>query len=791
MPDRSLHVLHVAEVIKGGICTYLRELIRTQCELYGPQRITVVVPARQAHELQAPVGVVIVAFADGGGRARNALRAAQAACRQIGRRRPDIVHVHSTFAGALMRPLLAIRWPRLPVVYCPHGWAFFRDQSRLARALTQTLERVWARWCDAIVCVSRHERRSALRVGVSVDKLHVIPNGLARRRPVADGHCVQWPAGVRRLLFVGRFDRQKGIDVLLAALRQLGPQVFAYIIGDSLHTELSELPANASYAGWKSGAALEAYYASAEIVVMPSRWEGLPLVGLEAMRAGRAIIASEVGGIPELVDPGVTGLLIPPDDIAALVAAVRSLDDTRLEAMGQAASERFEDRWTSEASHRALAALYRHRAGRSRGAPESWYRDFASMALLCGAVILATPAPAQAFEWGACTHLALQRGNAADVLAGLQGAGFTSLRDDVYWGPVETTAGQLTFPDKYRELDRAVDGLARSGGSPLLILDYGNDLYDGGGLITSPAGIDAFERYVRFVVTHFGSRVNQYEVWNEWNSGFGSKPPTSHGDPVAYARLLARTYATIKSVNPHARVIGGALAGVDIAWSQAFFAAGGLNSLDAFSVHSYTLFHAHSNPEVAIKALDALRVDMQRAAAGRQIPVLVTEMGWPTNQGRFGVSEAKVSDYLVRFLAMVSARPWIQGVWWYDLTNDGTDLRESEQNFGLRTADQHGKAAYRTAAQAGPLLSASTDVHSYRLAGDGYAVSGRSAKDGQWLIAWKLEPEVRDSDEGAAAATDTGDGFDWTRAQLPADGSPRTWRLADGRWQATDLLSGG
>ncbi|HEY3730328.1 MAG TPA: glycosyltransferase [Steroidobacteraceae bacterium] len=374
---RQLHVLHVAEVIKGGICTYLRELIRTQRQYYGPGQVIAIVPADQAAELAAPAGVSVLGFAAGTRRVLNVLRAAVVVFRQIRRRRPDIVHVHSTFAGALLRPLLAIWRPRLPVIYCPHGWAFFRDQSSMSRSLARAIERTWTRWCDAIVCVSRHERRAALRAGLSADKLHVIPNGLSRHRPTLDATAIAWPAGSRRLLFVGRFDRQKGIDVLFAALERLGESVFAYIIGDSLHTQLDRIPPNARYVGWKHHSELEAYYASAEIIVMPSRWEGLPLVGLEAMRAGRPVIASEVGGIPELVEHGVTGLLVPPDDVGALTNAVRGLDDAQLRDMGRLAAERFDSRWTSEASHEALRHLYRRSVvRRPRRALETWYGDF-------------------------------------------------------------------------------------------------------------------------------------------------------------------------------------------------------------------------------------------------------------------------------------------------------------------------------------------------------------------------------------------------------------------------------
>ncbi|MGA8706216.1 MAG: glycosyltransferase family 4 protein [Steroidobacteraceae bacterium] len=374
---RALHVLHAAEVIKGGICTYLRLIIERQRLLYGPEHVAAVVPMEQAPELQAAAGVAILGFRESRHRLLNGVRLALAVLGQIRRQRPDIVHLHSTFAGALLRPLLALRYPRLPVLYCPHGWAFFRDQSRLARSLTRALERICARWCDGIVCVSRHERRAAMRVGIDAQKLHVIPNSLSRSRPAA-AFDIRWPPGARRLLFVGRFDRQKGIDVLFEALTSLGDAAFAYVIGDSLHTRLADLPANARCVGWKSGAELEAYYASTDVVVMPSRWEGLPLVGLEAMRAGRPIIASDVGGLSELVDHGNTGLLVPPDDAEALADAICTATDASLLQMGIQAAERFFSRWTGESSHAALAALYRCSVETSNRAKiESWYSDFA------------------------------------------------------------------------------------------------------------------------------------------------------------------------------------------------------------------------------------------------------------------------------------------------------------------------------------------------------------------------------------------------------------------------------
>jgi glycosyltransferase involved in cell wall biosynthesis len=242
--------------------------------------------------------------------------------------------------------------------------------------LVQGFERLSAHWCEAIVCVSRHERLSAVQAGIPSEKLVVVQNGLPRQRPEAEPLILDWPPDARRLLFVGRFDRQKGVDVLFEALRQLGDDAFAYIVGDSLHTTLGALPPNARYAGWMTPSALESYYRSAEVIVMPSRWEGFPLVALEAMRAGLPIIASNVGGLPEIVEDGETGILIPPNDASALVNSIRSLAPERLKQMGLSAAERFSRSWTSEAAHRSLSELYRRTIPTPRPAAMSWHTDF-------------------------------------------------------------------------------------------------------------------------------------------------------------------------------------------------------------------------------------------------------------------------------------------------------------------------------------------------------------------------------------------------------------------------------
>jgi len=120
-----VRVIHVAETIKGGIATYLRYVLPLQAARYGRGNIRILVPLGQIDEL-ADAGVLIQSFPRRRSRVATALVAAQALRLQLAAFRPDIVHVHSSFAGLTCRPLvrLAPRHPR--IVYCPHGWSFTR-----------------------------------------------------------------------------------------------------------------------------------------------------------------------------------------------------------------------------------------------------------------------------------------------------------------------------------------------------------------------------------------------------------------------------------------------------------------------------------------------------------------------------------------------------------------------------------------------------------------------------------------------------------------------------------------
>lgn len=183
------------------------------------------------------------------------------------------------------------------------------------------------------------------------------------------------------LLFVGRFDRQKGLDLLLRAMQRLqDTPIRLHVIGSCVHeAKAVHPPDNVRLLGWMPRHTLDAYYAAADGLVVPSRWEAFGLVAIEAMRNGTAVIASRRGSLPELIDDGKTGYLFHLDetDLSDLEGVLRSLDKQRLRQMGTAAAQHFNQFFTADAMNRGLLDVYaKLHARRTRDRPVlQWSRS--------------------------------------------------------------------------------------------------------------------------------------------------------------------------------------------------------------------------------------------------------------------------------------------------------------------------------------------------------------------------------------------------------------------------------
>jgi len=157
-------------------------------------------------------------------------------------------------------------------------------------------------------------------------KLRIVPNGI----DVEPAGCV--PAERSAVLFVGRLTATKGVDVLIDAMREC-PGESLVIVGDGPERARLEARAqalsNVTFAGAASRADVDQYFARAKMLVLPSFHEGQPNVVMEAMARGVPVVACAVGGIPDLIRDGETGLLLQPGDAAGTAAAIRRLAGDR------------------------------------------------------------------------------------------------------------------------------------------------------------------------------------------------------------------------------------------------------------------------------------------------------------------------------------------------------------------------------------------------------------------------------------------------------------------------------
>ena len=365
MEVRPLRVLHVAETAQGGVGSYIEDIVALQVARYGEAAVRAVLPREHAaHFKRLPAASLRLFDIAASGRSASMLKMAMLALAEIRRFRPDLVHLHSTYAGFVLRPLLALLPGRPRVVYCAHGWAFDREGSVRSNRILACIERLWSRACDAVVCISQHDTDSALRVGIARSRLVTVCNGIADAPAPPDAAVAsavqRWAGDGLRVLFVGRLDRQKGVDVLYEALCRPGPRASAVVVGAAVVAgDAAAPPENVRVTGWLPRDQIAALYAAAQVLVVPSRWEGFGLVALEAMRAGRAVLASRVGGLPEVVDAGVTGALFEPGDAVGLADLLACLPAAELAAMGEAGRARFESLFDVTRVVDELDALYR------------------------------------------------------------------------------------------------------------------------------------------------------------------------------------------------------------------------------------------------------------------------------------------------------------------------------------------------------------------------------------------------------------------------------------------------
>jgi hypothetical protein len=321
----------------------------------------------------------------------------------------------------------------------------------------------------------------------------------------------------------------------------------------------------------------------------------------------------------------------------------------------------------------------------------------------------------------------------------LQKAGAKNIRDELYWNKIEKEKGAYSFPPAY---DRFMSVLQANYIKPFTIFSYTNPNYDQNSTPYTDEGRKGFAGYGREILQHYAGQIEWAEVYNEFNiffGDFGNGPADSK--PDYYFKLLKETFETVKASNPNITVVGAATSGIPMDWLEELFKLGGLNYMDAISIHPYRYPAA---PEGLAQDIVKLQDLIKRYNNGNTKPVWITEVGWPTQLDARGVSEVEQAQYIVRS-HVVSLSEGVEKIFWYDFKNDGLTKTYNEHNFGIirYDTDEKGKyspkPAYVAYAVMTRQLTGAKFVQKEEI-GDGiysYIFNGR---DGATRVVWSTKP---------------------------------------------------
>lgn len=354
-----MKILHISETAIGGVGSYLNNLNDPEDNISN----VYLVPEGHAHVFHDSLNVR--SYASSGRNLKSIWAHIHAVRTAVMDEEPDILFFHSSFS---LLGLAAIRilGERRPAIYCSHGWAYWvYEGSKIKSRIVRFIEGTLAGLSSRVINISRTDQNLAERLGYFGTHL-VIENGVPDINGVPErtyfrGDC-EGETDEINLLFVGRFDRQKGLDLLLPAFSKVREQrsdLRLHIVGASVRADGGEisLPEGAILHGWVSREKIDDLYASAEALVVPSRWESFGLVVAEAMRNGTPVLCSDCGALPTLVEPGRTGAVFSLEG-DSLELCLASLKKTELAAWRPTCRSVYEKRFTAERMRRQIRALY-------------------------------------------------------------------------------------------------------------------------------------------------------------------------------------------------------------------------------------------------------------------------------------------------------------------------------------------------------------------------------------------------------------------------------------------------
>ncbi len=381
--QKNLAIVHVARSPVGGIFRHISDLASAQaaaghavgliCDSTSggaleDERIAALAPTLALGVARVPMTRSI---------GPRDLPAVFAVARQMARMRPDVVHAHGAKGGVYGR--LAAFFERrrghpVAAFYAPHGGSLHYDKGSLSGRVYFAAESALERLTDGLIHVSAYEAETyRQKIGTPRCPAHIVLNGL---RPDEFAPIVPAPDAAD-FLFIGELRELKGVDVFIEALAKLqgeGHAASAVIVGPATpddarrYRDLANERVRKSRIAFHPPMPARQAFSLARTIVLPSRAESLPYLVLEAAAAGMPLIATNVGGIPEIF-AGEAERLVPPGDALTLADAMRAalVAPERMAAEAMLRRERVAQKFSLAVTARRIEEIY-------RGALEARYR---------------------------------------------------------------------------------------------------------------------------------------------------------------------------------------------------------------------------------------------------------------------------------------------------------------------------------------------------------------------------------------------------------------------------------
>ncbi|AUU07083.1 hypothetical protein B1209_08280 [Raoultella planticola] len=317
-------VLHVAETARGGVATVIRQLLKNDdVDSYC------LLPDTHCKDVMEVPDLSIYTFKRKKRGMLSLINLSIQYLKLLKKIDPDIIHIHSSFAGVVCRLInILVKKKDIKVVYCPHAFAFIMDVKGSMNKVFLFIEKMLQPYANIIICTSKYEKKSAIKFGLKEYNLEVVYNGVEDPQDVSDASS-PYQSNFTNILFVGRFDHQKGFDLVEKLSHLVKDNTKITVIGDAVRDSAKKKEDGISsiiYKNWMSTTEIAPFFYYADFLFMPSRWESFGLVAVEAQSYGLPVVASNCSSLPEVVIDDITGYLFKKDDITEAWDIISSVE---------------------------------------------------------------------------------------------------------------------------------------------------------------------------------------------------------------------------------------------------------------------------------------------------------------------------------------------------------------------------------------------------------------------------------------------------------------------------------